>query len=71
LIGPGEVALGGLSPICTPSFSSVGPSGFFWGEILPSFHLKNMIWTYTRIFHEKFDPHLPDFEKKFPNHKIL
>lgn len=30
LIGPGGVALSGLSPICTPSFNSAGHSVFFW-----------------------------------------
>jgi hypothetical protein len=38
---------------------------FFLGQILPHFdHLKNMISTYTKIFHGKNGPNSPDFKKK-------
>jgi hypothetical protein len=38
---------------------------FFTGKFLPNFDLKNINLTYTKDFHGKFDPNLPDFEEFF------
>ncbi len=60
MIGPGDLLLV-VSHVYLVSqfYGSGGERFFFW---LLAKDLKNMSTTCTKVFHEKNDPNLPDFE---------
>jgi hypothetical protein len=52
--------------ICAELNKDVDQCGFFWGEILPNFDLRNMISTYAKDFPWKKWPKFARFPiKKF------